>query len=127
LMAEEEIIPYMLTPEGERLLRAAQAIRRVLSHYARAERDGVTMLRPPDPGVVKAVAAMAAAGFDLALMDDLLDEFEEISERGCHVFEMHMFSAVPLDKIASAMQTPERIVQRDFSVAKAWIYEHMKK
>jgi len=38
---------------------------------------------------VKTAAAMAACGFDLALVDDLLDEFEEISERGCHVFEMH--------------------------------------
>jgi RNA polymerase sigma-70 factor, ECF subfamily len=124
---EEEIIPYTLTPEGEKLLSAAQSLRRVLSHYARSERDGVTLLRPPDPSVVKTVAAMAASGFDVALVDDLLDEFEEISERGCHVFEMHFFAGVALVEIASEMQIPLQIAERDWSIAKAWLYEHLKK
>ena len=127
-MPEEiEITPFHLTPEGEKLLRAAQDLRRVLSYYARTERDGVTPLRAPDPAVVKTVAAMAASGFDVAVVDDLLDEFEEISERGCHVFEMHFFTAVPLAKIAEEMEIPLRVAERDWSVAKAWLYERLKK
>jgi RNA polymerase sigma-70 factor (ECF subfamily) len=126
-MADDEITPYTLTPGGQTLLSGAQALRRVLAHYARAERDGVTVISPPEPGVADTVAAMAASGFDVALVDDLLDEFEEISERGCRVFELHFFGGVPVSRISGLMQVPPRVTERDWSVAKAWLYEHLKK
>ena len=123
---EDQFVPYKLTAEARPLLETAQTLRRVLSHYARAERDGVKILGPPKPGVAETVASMRAAGFDVALVDDLLDEFEEISERGCRVFELHFFAGVPVDKIAVLMQMPPRTATRDWSVAKAWLYEHLK-
>jgi hypothetical protein len=126
-MENEEITPYNLTAEGQKLLEAAQALRRTLAHHARAERDGVTVLRPPKPGVAETAASMLSAGFDVALVDDLLDEFEEISERGCRVFELHFFAGVPVDEIAALMQVPPRVTERDWSVAKAWLYERLKK
>ena len=79
----------------------------------------MTVLRPPEPGIADTVASMLAAGFDVALVDDLLDEFEEISERGCRVFELHFFAGIPVDEIASLMQVPPRVAERDWSVAKA--------
>jgi hypothetical protein len=124
---EEEITPYHLTPEGEKLLAGAQTLRRALSHHVRAERDGVKVIAPPKPGVAETAASMLAAGFDVALVDDLLDEFEEISERGTRVFELHFFAGVPVSRISSLMQVPPRITERDWSVAKAWLYEHLKK
>ena len=125
-ITEAEITPYHLTAKGKTLLEAAQALRRTLAHHARSERDGVTVLRPPKPGVAETVASMLAAGFDVALVDDLLDEFEEISERGCRVFELHFFAGVPVNEIAPLMQVPPRVTERDWSVAKAWLYEHLK-
>jgi hypothetical protein len=126
-MENEEITPYKMTAEGQKLLEAAQALRRTLAHHARAERDGVAVLKPPKSGVAETVASMLAAGFDVALVDDLLDEFEEISERGCRVFELHFFAGVPVDEIAGLMQVPPRVAERDWSVAKAWLYERLKK
>jgi hypothetical protein len=125
-MPEEEIIPYSLTVEGQKILEGAQILRRALAHHARAERDGVKVIGPPKPGVAETVASMLAAGFDVALVDDLLDEFEEISERGTRVFELHFFAGIPVPRISSLMQVPPRVTERDWSVAKAWIYEHLK-
>jgi hypothetical protein len=125
-MPEEEIIPYSLTAEGQKILEGAQILRRALAHHARAERDGVKVIGPPKPGVAETVASMLAAGFDVALVDDLLDEFEEISERGTRVFELHFFAGIPVPRISSLMQVPPRVTERDWSVAKAWIYEHLK-
>jgi DNA-directed RNA polymerase specialized sigma24 family protein len=126
-MPEEEIITYSLTPEGEKLLESAQALRRALSHHARAERDGVKVIGPPKPGVAETVASMLAGGFDVALVDDLLDELEEISERGTRVFELHFFAGIPVHKIAALMQVPLRVTERDWSLAKAWLYENLKR
>src|SRR4051794_6100511 len=124
---EQEITSYTLTPEGEKLLAGAQELRRALSHHARAERDGVKVITPPKPGVAETVEAMLAAGFDVALVDDLLDEFEEISERGTRVFELHFFGGIPISRISALMQVPPRITERDWSIAKAWLYERLKK
>ncbi|MDQ1474102.1 MAG: hypothetical protein QOJ99_5582 [Bryobacterales bacterium] len=125
-MPEEEIIPYSLTVEGQKILEGAQILRRALAHHARAERDGVKVIGPPKPGVAETVASMLAAGFDVALVDDLLDEFEEVSERGTRVFELHFFAGIPVPRISSLMQVPPRVTERDWSVAKAWLYEHLK-
>jgi hypothetical protein len=124
---EIEIIPYTLTPDGEKLLAGAQTLRRALSHHARAVRDGVTVIGPPKPGIAETADAMLAAGFDVALVDDLLDEFEEISERGTRVFELHFFAGIPISRISALMQVPPRVTERDWSVAKAWLYEHLRK
>jgi hypothetical protein len=123
----EEITPFQLTEKGEALLTGAQTLRRALANYARSERDGITLMRAPDPSVVKAVSQMSASGFDVALADDLLDELEMISERGCHVFELHFFAGVPISEIAQALSIPPRIAQRDWSVAKAWLYEKLNR
>jgi len=46
-MQDEEIIPYHLTPEGDKLLRTRRLA--VFCPLLPRERDGVKMLRPPDP------------------------------------------------------------------------------
>jgi hypothetical protein len=78
------------------------------------------------PGIADMVTVMRKSGFDMLYVDDLLDEFEDISERGCRAFELHFFAGLQPDRIATLMQLEERVATRDVSIAKAWLFERLK-
>lgn len=126
MTSPEDPIPYTLTPEGQQILEAAQNLRRSLSRYARAEQEGVVPIDILKPGVADMVSAMRKTGFDMLYVDDLLDEFEDISDRGCRAFELHFFAGLQPERIAALLQVPERIATRDVAVAKAWLFERLK-
>ncbi|MES1260247.1 MAG: ECF-type sigma factor [Acidobacteriota bacterium] len=122
----EKPIPYQFTPEGRQILQGAQSLRHRLAAFARAERDGVTSLDSATPGMAGMVSAMRKSGFDILPVDDLLHEFETISDRGCRAFELHFFVGLPPERIAPLMQIPERVASRDVAIAKAWLLERLK-
>jgi hypothetical protein len=123
---EYDPVPYALTPEGRTILEAAQKLRRRLADYARAESQGVTLLEPENPRIAGMVSTLRESGFDMRYVDDLLNEFQEISDRGCRAFELHFFMGLPPERIAPLMGVPERIASRDVAVAKAWIVNRLK-
>jgi hypothetical protein len=122
----EDPIPYELTPAGQQILEAARTLRQTLARYAEAEQEGVIPINAFKPGIADMVTVMRKSGFDMLYVDDLLDEFEDISERGCRAFELHFFAGLQPDRIATLMQLEERVATRDVSIAKAWLFERLK-
>jgi hypothetical protein len=122
----EDPIPYELTPDGQTILNAARTLRQTLARYAQAEQEGVIPINTFMPGIADMVTVMRKTGFDMLYVDDLLDELEDISERGCRAFELHFFAGLQADRIAPLMQVEERIAARDVTVAKAWLFERLK-
>ena len=122
----EDPIPYELTPAGQQILDAARTLRQTLARYAEAEQEGVIPIDSFKPGIADMVTVMRKSGLDMLYVDDLLDEFEDISERGCRAFELHFFAGFQPDRIAPLMQVEERVATRDVSIAKAWLFERLK-
>ena len=122
----EDPIPYELTPAGQQILDAARTLRQTLARYAEAEQEGVIPIDSFKPGIADMVTVMRKSGLDMLYVDDLLDEFEDISERGCRAFELHFFAGLQPDRIAPLMQVDERVAMRDVSIAKAWLFERLK-
>jgi len=122
----EDPEPYELTPEGQQILEAAQALRRRLAEFAQAEQKGVVSIESHNGKIGDMVSVMRKSGFDMLYIDDLLDELEDISERGCRAFELHFFAGLQPDLIAKLMQVPERLATRDVAVSKAWLLERLK-
>lgn len=121
----ETPIEYHLTPEGRQILDGAQRLRRRLAAHARAERDGVIPI-DSSRAIADMIAKMRDTGFDILYVDELLDEFAAISDRGCRAFELHFFVGLPPERIAPLMQIPERIAARDVAIVKAWLLERLK-
>jgi hypothetical protein len=122
----EDPIPYELTPDGQTLLNAARTLRQTLARYAEAGQEGVIPINAFMPGIADMVTVMRKTGFDMLYVDDLLDELEDISERGCRAFEFHFFAGLQPDRIAPLMQVEERVAARDVAVAKVWLVERLK-
>ena len=126
MSSPEEITPYQLTPEGMQILEGAQSLRRRLVAAARAEKEGTVALDPARAALTQMVGAMRQSGFDILDVDRVLDEFEDISDRGSRAFELHFFVGLPPERIAAVMRVPERIAERDVAVVKAWLLERLK-
>ena len=122
----EDPIPFELTPEGEQVLEAARTLRRNLVRYAEAEQEGVIPINAFKPGVGEMVSVMRKTGVDMLHVDDLLDELQDISERGCTAFQLHFFAGLQPETIGGLMQVPERVAGRDVAIARAWLFERLK-
>lgn len=122
----EDPIPFELTPEGEQVLEAARKLRSTLVRYAEAEQEGVIPINAFQPGVGEMVSVMRKTGVDMLHVDDVLDELQDISERGCTAFQLHFFAGLKPDRIATLMQIPERLAGRDVAIARVWFFERLK-
>lgn len=105
---------------------AAQAMRRFLIDYARAHnaarRGGgaiklrLTDLDLPMEGVL-----------DPLVIGELLDRLAKEEPRMARVVEMHCFGGLNYAEIAEILEIDERTAKRDWQVARAWLYGHLRK
>jgi RNA polymerase sigma factor (TIGR02999 family) len=101
---------------------AAQAMRHILVDYARskqAERHG---------GGAQAVALDEALtvsqerAAELVALDDALQELAKVDPRKCQVVELRFFGGLSVEETAAVLKISEITVQRDWSMAKAWLH-----
>jgi RNA polymerase sigma factor (TIGR02999 family) len=105
---------------------ASQAMRRFLIDHARAHtaarRGGnsiklrLTDLDLPVDGV-----------FDSTGIGELLDRLAREEPRMARVVEMHCFGGLNFAEIAEVLDINERTAKRDWQVARAWLYGHLRK
>lgn len=104
---------------------AARIIRRLLVDHARAknaQKRGGSSDRVPLEGIE---AALVVDGVELAALDDAMQELARLSERQASVVEMRFFAGCTLDEIAEFLGVTRRTVDRDWSVARAWLYDRL--
>jgi RNA polymerase sigma factor (TIGR02999 family) len=104
---------------------AARAMRQVLVAYARqrlARKRGGARVRvtftdlsvhAPDPQV------------DLLALDEALDALAQVGERFVRVIELRYFGGCSLQEIGALTGRSLATVKRDWSYARAWLYERM--
>jgi RNA polymerase sigma factor (TIGR02999 family) len=104
---------------------AARLMRQILVDQARrahAEKrgGGVTLV------TLEAVSPVSAPAIvDVLALDQALEELASMDERLCRVVELKFFAGLTIDETAQALEVSHATVERDWTAAKAWLYERM--
>jgi RNA polymerase sigma-70 factor, ECF subfamily len=104
---------------------ASRLMRQVLVDHAR-RRDADK--RGGDVTIVSlADVAPAGAGttVDVLDLDEALDELTTLDPRLCRVVELKFFGGLTIEETAAALEVSRATVERDWAVAKAWLYDRM--
>jgi RNA polymerase sigma factor (TIGR02999 family) len=105
---------------------AARLMRRILLDHARSRgarkrdagirvtlRDGLLAVDPQEPNLIE--------------LDRALDELTELDERQGRLVEMRFFGGLTLEEAASALSISLATANRDWAMAKAWLYRRLKR
>lgn len=104
---------------------AAQMMRRILVDHARKR------LADKRGGAVTIVALdeVSPAGqsntVDVLALDQALDQLTAVDARLCRVVELKYFAGLNIDETASALDVSRATVERDWTVAKAWLLQRL--
>ena len=104
---------------------AAQMMRRILVDHARkrlADKRGgaVTMV-----GLDEASPAATSSTVDILALDQALDQLTAVDARLCRVVELRYFAGLNIDETAEALDLSTATVERDWMVAKAWLFQRL--
>lgn len=104
---------------------AASAMRDVLVEAARKRN---ALKRGGGRGRVDlddATLAIAPPSDDLPAISDALDELEQDDVRAANIVKLKFFVGMTEPEIAEALSISERSVRRDWSYARAWLYQRL--
>ena len=105
---------------------AARAMRRVLIDYARSrnaeKRHGGALLKMED--LDRDIAAPEVQDH-LKALDEALDRLAEFDPRAAKVVELRYFGGLTQIEIAQVLQVDRRTVDRDWAVARAWLFDQL--
>jgi RNA polymerase sigma-70 factor (ECF subfamily) len=111
-------------------------LRRLARYYMRRERAGATLqttalVNSKRGGDVRKVsldqAAIVSTGrsSDLVALDEALTDLEAIDQRKSKVVELRFFGGLNIEETAEVMSISPATVQREWSMAKAWLYREI--
>ena len=104
---------------------SAQLMRRILVDHARKRRYAK---RGGDAHKISFDEAMAVSrerGADLIALDDALEKLAAIDPRKSKVVELRFFGGLSVEETAAALSVSPLTVKRDWSMAKAWLYNSL--
>lgn len=105
----------------------AQVMRRILVDHARRRRNqkrGGELLR-----VSLVEAENVAGGRDTSViaLDEALQLLAEFDQRKSRIVELKFFGGLSEEEIAEVLQVSLRTVQRDWNLARAWLFKELSK
>ena len=104
---------------------AAQLMRRILVDHARhrqAEKHGGDALRI---SLTAAGGEPQHSGTEMLALDETLTTLAGFDERKCRVVELKFFAGLSETEIAEVMKLSLRTVQREWNLARAWLYHQL--
>jgi len=104
---------------------AAQMMRRILVDHAKAKhraKRGGTATKVSLDETVNLSSERAA---ELVALDDALKVLDELDERKSRIVELRYFGGLTVDETAQVLGVSDKTVMRDWSLAKAWLYQQL--
>ena len=105
---------------------AAQVMRRILVDFARsrnyARRGGGTQRVSLD----EAITIHEDRSAELIALDDALKSLAEIDPRKSQVVELRFFGGLSAEETAEALKVSPRTVEREWNLARAWLYRELR-
>ena len=106
---------------------AAKLMRRVFVDLARrrqAQKYGADAVQV---SLANAEGIAHGKSSDLVALDDALNELATFDERQSKIVEMRFFGGLSLEGTAEALKISTRTVQREWSLAQAWLYRELSR
>jgi len=105
---------------------AAGLMRQILVDHARRQRadkrgGGVTLLSLDDVS-----PASQPASVDVLALDHALEALSSIDARQCRVVELRFYAGLNIDEAAEALGISPATVEREWALAKAWLYRRLE-
>lgn len=104
----------------------ARAMRQILIDHARSrgstKRGGGEVAIELD----EAMAAAPSPEVNLLELDDALKRLEALDPRKSQVVELRFFGGLSLEETAEALNVSTKTVQRDWNLARAWLYRELR-
>ena len=104
---------------------SATLMRQILVDHARRQRadkrgGGVTIVSLDDVS-----PATQPASVDVLALDQALEALSALDARQCRVVELRFFAGLNVDETADALEISPATVERDWALAKAWLYRRL--
>ena len=104
---------------------AARLMREILVDHARRKKaqkrgGGVTLL-----GLDDIAAGDENAMVDVLALDEALTDLATLDHRLCRVVELRFFGGLSIAETAAALEVSSATVERDWTVAKAWLLQRL--
>jgi RNA polymerase sigma-70 factor (ECF subfamily) len=104
---------------------ASQMMRRILVDHARRRKMDKRSGQWMRVSLHDAAAASNDPGFDVLLLDTLLDSLAAFDARKSRVVELRYFGGLTLEETAEAMDISHATVEREWRAARAWLYTQL--
>lgn len=106
---------------------AARLMRRVLVDDARRRRAQKHGAGAVHVSLADAEGIVHEKGADLVALDDALNELATFDKRLSKIVELRFFGGLSLEETAEALKISARTVQREWSLAQAWLYRELSR
>lgn len=108
---------------------AASHMRRILVDHARAKsankRQAQVMAITANDEIEGSVLGKNEDASAMIHLDEVLTQFSNLDERAANMYEMRIFAGLSNAEIALVFEVSLTTVERDISVAKAWIHKQI--
>ena len=105
---------------------AARAMRQILVSYAERQATQKRGGGLPDLPLDEALLVPADRTEEVVALGEALDRLEAVDPRAARVVECRFFAGLDAEETAAALGLSRRTVTRDWSFARAWLYEQLR-
>lgn len=106
---------------------AASLMRRVLVDYARQRRSQKRGGEIIHVAIDEATVTTPSRAADLVALDEALSSLATLNNRQASVVELRYFGGLSEDEVAAALKISRRTVQREWRLARLWLYQALKR
>jgi RNA polymerase sigma-70 factor (ECF subfamily) len=106
---------------------SAMVMRRVLVDLARARRSEKRGGEAIVVSIDEALDAVPDRAAEIVALDEALNTLAGLSPRQARVVELRYFGGLTEEEVAEVLQTSERTVRRDWTLARAWLKRELEK
>lgn len=104
---------------------AAHVMRQILIDRARKRHAGKRGGGVPEISLDRALNIAEANSSDLLVLEEALTRLEKVDARQCQVVEMRFFAGMSEDEIAEVLGVSARTINREWRMARAWLYKEL--
>lgn len=106
---------------------SAQLMRRILVDFARQRMNLKRGGGARQVSLDEAMAVIPERGADLIALDDALNRLADLNQRQARVVELRYFGGLTEEETAEALSVSLRTVQRDWNLARLWLYRELRR
>ena len=104
---------------------AATLMRQILVDHARRQRADKRGGAATIVSLDEVSPAAPTPNMDVLALDEALDALSAIDSRQCRVVELRFFAGLTIDEAAEVLGVSPATVEREWALAKAWLYRHL--